>query len=108
MVKAIADGLDYAHSKNVIHRDLKPSNIMLVPGPEVNPKVVLTDFGLARRVDHLENRIDAQLIVRKDRRTDPTDQLQRNFRRIVQPHVDDSRRHERRHLLQPREYGAGF
>jgi serine/threonine protein kinase len=46
MVKAICEGLDYAHSERVLHRDLKPANIM------VNSKgmVKITDFGIARQM----------------------------------------------------------
>jgi serine/threonine-protein kinase len=47
----ICDALQSLHDHGIIHRDLKPSNIMLVPGHKDGPKVVLTDFGLARRVD---------------------------------------------------------
>ena len=44
---AVAQGLDYAHSKGVLHRDLKPSNILIDPdrGP------MLADFGLAKIVE---------------------------------------------------------
>ncbi|GAB4200356.1 MAG: hypothetical protein OHK0022_21420 [Roseiflexaceae bacterium] len=43
LLKLIAEGLDYAHSQQVVHRDLKPSNILLHPqhGP------LISDFGLA-------------------------------------------------------------
>ncbi len=47
MLKTIAQAVEHAHSKGVIHRDLKPGNI-LVDG-DFNP--VVTDFGLARRVE---------------------------------------------------------
>lgn len=40
---AIAEGLDYAHSKGVIHRDLKPANVML----RLDGSPVLVDFGMA-------------------------------------------------------------
>ncbi len=43
IVRQIADGLDYAHSKNVLHRDLKPSNILLDEAGDS----YLTDFGIA-------------------------------------------------------------
>jgi serine/threonine protein kinase len=41
--RAVANALDYAHSKHVIHRDIKPSNIMI----DKENRVVLADFGLA-------------------------------------------------------------
>jgi eukaryotic-like serine/threonine-protein kinase len=47
LVRQMAAGLDAAHAANVIHRDFKPGNLMLVDEPG-GPRVVITDFGLAR------------------------------------------------------------
>jgi formylglycine-generating enzyme required for sulfatase activity/tRNA A-37 threonylcarbamoyl transferase component Bud32 len=47
LVRKLALALAEAHGKGVVHRDLKPANILL---DERNEPVV-TDFGLARRVD---------------------------------------------------------
>ena len=44
LFRQVADGLAYAHSKNVIHRDLKPANVML----DSTGNAYLTDFGLAK------------------------------------------------------------
>jgi len=46
-------GLQAAHTAGVIHRDFKPGNLVLVPeagaGPDDPQRLVISDFGLARR-----------------------------------------------------------
>ena len=46
----MAAGLTALHDGQVIHRDLKPGNVMIVPGTSGPPRVVISDFGLARPV----------------------------------------------------------
>ena len=41
--RAVANALDFAHSRNVIHRDVKPANVMVAK----DGRIVLGDFGLA-------------------------------------------------------------
>ncbi|MBY0505436.1 MAG: protein kinase [Bryobacteraceae bacterium] len=48
LVRQMVAGLAAAHAAGVVHRDLKPGNVMIVPRPDGPPRVVLTDFGLAR------------------------------------------------------------
>ena len=48
LVMECADGLNYAHSFNIVHRDIKPANIMWDPDTDV---VKITDFGVARITD---------------------------------------------------------
>jgi hypothetical protein len=47
IVRDLADALDHAHRRGVFHRDLKPSNILM----DEDGRPLLTDFGLAKRLD---------------------------------------------------------
>jgi serine/threonine protein kinase, bacterial len=51
IVRAVAEALDYAHQRNLLHRDVKPANILIAsPGLE-DERIMLADFGIARRTD---------------------------------------------------------
>ncbi|MHC4609879.1 MAG: serine/threonine-protein kinase, partial [Planctomycetota bacterium] len=43
IVREVADGLAYAHQRNVIHRDVKPANILLAES-----HALIADFGIAK------------------------------------------------------------
>ena len=46
IIREAANALSYAHSQHLIHRDIKPLNLMI----KRDGHVVLTDFGIAKRV----------------------------------------------------------
>jgi serine/threonine protein kinase len=46
LVTAVANALDYAHSKGLIHRDIKPANILFT-----HEDRILSDFGIVRLAD---------------------------------------------------------
>lgn len=49
ILSQLLDGLDACHALGIIHGDLKCGNVMLLDqGPGSPPRVVITDFGLAR------------------------------------------------------------
>lgn len=51
IVAQLAEAVAYAHGEGLLHRDLKPSNVLIEEPPGREPRVLLTDFGLASRLD---------------------------------------------------------
>jgi serine/threonine-protein kinase len=51
IVAAVADALDYAHERGLLHRDVKPANILLTEPESGERRILLADFGIARRLD---------------------------------------------------------
>src|SRR5215217_551156 len=55
IVTAVAEALDYAHSLNLTHRDVKPANILMSNPDTEHERIMLADFGIARRGDDTSN-----------------------------------------------------
>lgn len=48
VIQRVCEGLEVAHSQNLIHRDVKPGNILVEKTPRGEWKPYILDFGLAR------------------------------------------------------------
>ena len=58
IVTAVADALDFGHEHRLLHRDVKPENILVTASDGRRRRVLLTDFGIARRIDDVSNLTD--------------------------------------------------
>ncbi len=48
----VCDAIHHAHLKGVVHGDLKPSNLLVRWGDQGQPLLKVTDFGIARAMNH--------------------------------------------------------
>ena len=62
IVTAVASALDYAHQVGLIHRDLKPANILISVPHAGEVRILLADFGIARRSDEISYAAPEQLM----------------------------------------------
>lgn len=51
IVGAVAEALDHAHDRHLLHRDVKPANILISRPGTADQRIMLADFGIARRAD---------------------------------------------------------
>lgn len=58
----ILKGLSYLHKKGIIHRDIKPANILIKETME-GPVAKITDFGISKVSDSVNNNSSSALIV---------------------------------------------
>ncbi len=63
IVAAVADALDFGHERRLLHRDVKPENILVATSDGHRRRVLLTDFGIARRIDDVSNLTDDNVAV---------------------------------------------
>ena len=63
IVTAVADALDFGHERRLLHRDVKPENILVTASDGRRRRVLLTDFGIARRIDDVSNLTDDNVAV---------------------------------------------
>ena len=63
IVSAVADALDFAHERRLLHRDVKPENILVTASDGRRRRVLLTDFGIARRIDDVTNLTDDNVAI---------------------------------------------
>ncbi|KAL2167677.1 hypothetical protein VTG60DRAFT_938 [Thermothelomyces hinnuleus] len=47
----IASGLSHLHSLRIVHRDLKPQNILVNMGKNGQPRILVSDFGLCKKLE---------------------------------------------------------
>ena len=50
-LQQIAAGLQHLHSLSIVHRDIKPQNILVGQDPHGKLRMLLSDFGLSKRID---------------------------------------------------------
>jgi serine/threonine-protein kinase len=55
IITAVSEALDYAHQKGLLHRDVKPANILISNPGTPDERILLADFGIARRTGEASN-----------------------------------------------------
>ncbi|KAL2072782.1 hypothetical protein VTL71DRAFT_12125 [Oculimacula yallundae] len=47
----ITNGLQHLHKLRIVHRDLKPQNILVAMGKDGRPRLLVSDFGLCKKLE---------------------------------------------------------
>lgn len=47
----ITNGLQHLHNLRIVHRDLKPQNILVAKGKDSRPRLLVSDFGLCKKLE---------------------------------------------------------
>ncbi|KAI0136186.1 unfolded protein response sensor protein [Xylariales sp. AK1849] len=55
----IANGLSHLHGLRIVHRDLKPQNILVTMTKDGKPRLVVSDFGLCKKLDGAQSSFGA-------------------------------------------------
>jgi serine/threonine protein kinase len=65
IISAVAEALDYAHSRGLLHRDVKPANILLGSTSAASPRrrILLADFGIARELGEISGLTATNMLV---------------------------------------------
>ncbi|KAK4172723.1 putative serine/threonine kinase [Triangularia setosa] len=55
----IANGINHLHSLRIVHRDLKPQNILVNMGKNGRPRILVSDFGLCKKLEGTQSSFGA-------------------------------------------------
>ncbi|KAK4203222.1 hypothetical protein QBC40DRAFT_29549 [Triangularia verruculosa] len=55
----IANGISHLHALRIVHRDLKPQNILVNMGKNGRPRILVSDFGLCKKLEGTQSSFGA-------------------------------------------------
>lgn len=64
IIRQILIALSFLHERNIVHRDIKPDNILMTSS-SAGCRIVLTDFGAARRIRDRGDEMSTQIGTRE-------------------------------------------